>query len=60
MSDKCRTENYKTNEVLFFKNLKAACAFLGLKYPSIKNYFSRNKGAKCWLSPDKTLKIEKK
>lgn len=58
MSDKVRTENYKTSEVREFESLTRACAHLKLKYKSIKNYFSRTK-ARIWLSTDKTLKIEK-
>lgn len=60
MSDKCRTENYITNEVKDHGSLKAACDFLKLKYKTGKEYFRRNKGAKIWLTgPNKTLKIEK-
>lgn len=59
MSDKCVTESYITGEKQEHKSLKEACKYLKVRYESVKDYFSRNKGARCWLSRDKTMKIEK-
>lgn len=56
---KVKATHFERRETKVFNTLKKACEWLGIRYETAKDYYSRNKGIKEYIPNGKKAKLER-